>query len=244
VFKIQSLAFYTVLGLLTALPANAADPIPIDEFLTRMRSPVTSSCWAHMKGRVQHKDPASGKKLKAVIELRARFTSTDIMAQLVFNDKERYLLGQNYADGAQGTSVIEQVAPAKGDDALHDIGIRPSDLTLSFLFWEFAEELKSTSVSGQKCRVLRLKHPKADETAVVSVSTEYLFPLEVEWYKGDETTSYRKLEFDSLKKMNGFWLVTEVNITGGSWKTGVKFSNNKVEALSADAPLPKELFLK
>ena len=79
--------------------------------------------------------------------------------QLIFDGKEGYLLGQ--AKTRTGSSVI----PMQKSTALIDrTGVRASDLTLDFLYYDFELEEKERNLGGfAVCRVLVLRSPDKKE---------------------------------------------------------------------------------
>lgn len=207
-----------------------------------VRHPPIMESWAIMTGHVRHK--AHGEDTQVLpIELRARFAPQRSLAQLVFNDQEMYMIGQNFGEGIEGTSVIPVKEAAEGITSLQDIGIRPSDLTLSFLYWDFVEDLGEDSYKGRNCRILVFQHPEAGERVQVWVSTKYSFPMQVKWYYEGEEEPYRQLEITDLKKVNDVYMVSTVKVSNPGWKTEVKFRDIDMEEVKADEPVPEDLFL-
>jgi hypothetical protein len=223
-----------------AVPATT-EPAAVKQFLDLVRNPQIEESWAIMRGSIRHKvGMRHGAKLP--IEFRARFSRERVRAQLIFNATERYLIGQNYRDGIAGTTVIvEQPAPADAI-SLREVGIRPSDLTLSFLYWNFAAELPGDNVRGQPCRLMKLVNPAAAEHVLVWISTQYIFPVRVDWYRADADASNRRLEFTGFEKINDLWIVKEVRIRSKGWKTVVKFESTEVELITTEHPAPDDLF--
>ena len=226
--------------LVIATVATAADEEPIAQFLETVRHPPLAESWAIMQGKVRHK--AKGKKTVSFpIALRLRLSPVRIFAQLISGD-ERYLIGQNFSDGLHGTSVIPEKKAGEGVMTLADAGIRPSDMTLSFLYWTFVDEFESDRVGGRACRVVSLAHVDAREHVKVWISKEFRFPLRVHWYKENATEPYRQLEFAGFEKIDNTWIVKEVDIRNAGWKTEVLFSDNILHHVS-DKPVPDDLFL-
>jgi hypothetical protein len=183
-----------------------------------------------------------GKKTQSLpIALRLRLSPVRIFAQLI-SGEERYLIGQNFADGLHGTSVIPERKAPEGVMTLADAGLRPSDMTLSFLYWTFVDELENDRVGGRKCRVVSLAHADAREHVKVWISKEFRFPLRVHWFKADSKEPYRELEFAGFEKIDNTWIVKEVDIRNAGWKTEVLFSDNVLHHVG-DKPVPDNLFL-
>jgi hypothetical protein len=228
-----------ILLLLLAKVAHGEDE-PIEQFLASVRHPPLAESWAIMQGKIRHK--AKGEKTQTLdIALRLRLSPVRIFAQLV-SGEERYLIGQNFADGLHGTSVIPEKRAPEGSLTLADVGIRPSDMTLSFLYWKFVDEFENDRVGGRNCRVVSLAHADAHEHVKVWISKEFRFPLRVHWYKEKGSEPYRQLEFSGFEKIDNTWIVKEVDIRNAGWKTEVLFSDNILHHVS-DKPVPDDLFL-
>jgi hypothetical protein len=247
------------LGLLAAGPAPAQEAakeavldgktMPVKEFLEIVQYPRMLESWARLDGTVYHK--SKGKDLKVPIELRARFTEKEWRMQIIVNNAERYLVRQIPADGVVGTSVIEEQPAPKDGVSLASLMLRPSDITLSFLYWDFDQELEPEHVSTMSCRVLQLKHPKTGETVRAWIATEFFFPLRVAWYAPKATEPYRQLDFKGTQKITSsvdpkhqFVMVNEVTITNPGWKTRVVFDQVKGDEVTGKLPEPKDLFIK
>ncbi len=208
-----------------------------------VRHPPIAECWAVMKGVVNHK--ADGKStVKLPIQMRARFSPDRSLAQLIFNRDEYYLIGQNFEEGAEGTSVIAQQEAVEGATALRDVGIRPSDITLSFLYWDFVAERGAERFKGQNCRILEFVHPDAAESVHVWVSIKQGFPLMVKWFRNNEQEPYRQLQITGLKKVHDIWVVSEARVSNPGWRTQIDFKEIELEQVSAEAPMPDTLFLQ
>ena len=222
--------------------ADDDDEMAIDTFLAYMRQPPIELSWGIFEGTVSHK--RDGKRQKKVsVELRARFSSERVSAQLIFNDDQVYMIGQNFLDGLEGTTIHEQRAAQPGAVTLADRGIRPSDLTLSFLYWDFVEELDRERFGGRVCRVVRLRNPQVDETVKIWVSRKYIFPMAVEWFSGEREKPYRRLEFKDLKKINDIYVIDRIAISNAGWRTIVQFKKIQLAKFN-DSPVPDDLFRK
>lgn len=225
-------------------PSSATDPtkdLSAVAFLKLVRRPPVQDSWARLRGEVTAQ--AEGKTVKLPIDFRARFAPDLLRAQVQLNDHERYIVQQVFADGMAGTSVITEQEPLAGARSLADVGLRPGDLTLSFLYWDFMAELEPATIRGQDCRIFRLQHPQAKEQAVVAIATRFLFPLRVEWYQANAKEPYRRLEFTNFKRDDDVWIVNEAVISNTGWRTKVLFSEVEIHRITAGAPPPADLFL-
>lgn len=208
----------------TLLPAEEK-PLPLDAFMQQVRHPNPVATYAALDGTIQHRrggEPANSKPIYfAVILQPERMTG-----QIIINGNEGYLIGQTRESGASETSVIPMRGANEEHNLLGYMGVRPSDLTMSFLFYPVREELKPDSVKGIDCRVVLLEAPDKSEFAKVYIATNYLFPLKAEFLKPGETTPYRTLEVNSFRKSNDLYYTDELSLYGPGWRTRINFDKS------------------
>lgn len=214
----------------------------IHQFLELARRPPVQECWAILNGSVRHK--GNRKSIKNVpIEIRAHLTPDKVKAQVIFDQFERYLVKQRFS-ADDGNGSVKQQAKADGTRVgIREIGLRPDDITLSFLYWNFVKEYSEERVRGQGCRVIKLRRPQDQEYVKVWISKKYFFPLRVKWFHPEKETSYRTLEFTGFEKIKDAWIIKELKISGSKWKTIVKLKKNIVELISPSHSIPNDLFL-
>jgi hypothetical protein len=239
-----------LLGLLVSiLPQGFAGDkkkYSAEEFLKIVRNPPRKECWAIMDGNVTHR--RRGKdSLEEPLYLGILFTPTRSLAQVVIGSKEAYNVGQTYQGGKESTSIIPLTGVKHKDSKLAEFGLRPQDLTMSFLYGKFIEELKPEEVKGRDCRVFLLESPDKKEKVKVFISSEYFFPLRVQWFNNDSKSKepHRTLEVKSFRKENeDFWLVSSLSLYGptSGWRSLIEFDKTKA-GYSADM-VPKDLFKK
>ncbi len=193
------------------------------EFLSEVRRPLRIDAWGEFTGKVTYK--SNDKSVKGDLRVRITFTQSSMHTQIVLNDKNVYVLEQTHKDGEAVKAKIEP--PDKEEKpGLFDFGIDPEDLTFSFIYWDFIEELPRKSSRLRECRVMRLKDPKGDGTVNVWFSAKHGFPMEAWWYKAGQEKPWRKLEFKGAKRFeNGLWFVKEMRLEGNDWKTQVRFDH-------------------
>ena len=231
--------FFCSLLFILSQAAFCADepPLSIEEFLKRARHPPAAETWALMRGAAEHK--RVGKDSSEVpIRLGIQFSPERTRAALKLGAKEGYVVGQPYDETPATILPTTPVEPAKS--ILANFGLRPEDLTMTFLFWKFKKEYERESVKGQKCRVLDMTNPQTNENAKVFISEQYYFPVKVEWTRSGENTPYRTLEVSELKRENDFWTVGELLLYGPGWKTRITFDDNKVGDVK---DMPKDLIM-
>lgn len=216
------------------------------EFLKIARRPPLEESWAKMQGEISHKR-GTADTLKYPIYLGIRFTPERTLAQVVANKDEFYNIGQAYSDKPESTTIIAN-RPKTDKSVLADSGIRPEDLTLSFLYWPFQKELQGDSIKGYPCRVFQLMSPDKKESATVYISSQYFFPLKVEWYKNSNENEPQKpnrtLEIKSFKKSpnESFWIVDTLEIYGPGFRTKIDFPESSADY--SKNGVPPELFQK
>lgn len=226
--------------------AEKIDPMKLtaEQFLKIVRHVPGQETWAKMEGTASHKRENT-RRIKAPIRVGIRFTPARIVAQLVFNKNERYNLGQTF-DPPVSTQTSQLPSGVKPKLPLYGIDI--SDMTLGFMYKDLIREEKPESVKTLKCRVFMLKGLKEGETARIFVSTEYFFPLKVQWFRRDPAKFpgekyWRMLEIASVKKApdSDFYLIPKLEISGPDWMTMIHF--DKRYAGYAKDGMPKDLFV-
>ncbi|OVE77178.1 hypothetical protein BVX99_03390 [bacterium F16] len=223
--------------------------MPVNMFLAYLRYPRVQSSWMTMKGKLINK--SKDGIFKVPIEVRGRFQEDSWRMQLIISNWERWYVRQNFNDGEFGTSKIQEKKPVTGERSLADYNIRPDDITLSFLYWDFVKEESPEKVSGQHCRVLRLRNRTTSEEALVWVSSKYIFTMKVQWFKKGQTTFHRELLFKDFNiykpKSNSdikIAMIEEVRIQGNGWKTMITFEKPEGDIVNDEHLAPVDLFLK
>lgn len=231
-----------VLFVFSALSSFADDrqQLSSEQFLEKARHPSSGDYWVTMEGTAYHRRKGR-ENSESPIYVALRMFPDRTSAQVIINGNEGYLLGQKYEAGQEATSVIP-MDPKPGKSTLADFGLRPQDLTMTFMFWKLDKELKYESIKGYDCRVFKLDSPSGDEFIYVYINSEYYFPLKVEWFKKGEVTPHRTGEFSGFRKSGSFWLVSELHIYGPGWRTKIEF--DKTAADFSDKSVPGNLFRK
>ncbi|OGV37533.1 MAG: hypothetical protein A2020_14185 [Lentisphaerae bacterium GWF2_45_14] len=230
---------FLLTGMLLPL-LSAEEYLSSKSFLEKARNPVGKNYWVTMEGKAIHRRRDKDNS-ESPIYVALRMFPDRTAAQVIINGNEGYLLGQKYEPGPESTSVIA-MEPKPAKSKLAEFGLRPQDLTMAFMFWDFDKELSSERIKGYECRVLKLNSPSKDEYIHVYINSEYYFPLKVEWFRKSEDKPYRTGEFGSFRKHGDFWLVSSLLIYGPGWKTRIDF--DKTAADFSDKSIPAELFRK
>ena len=238
--------FCSIIALFTfcsLIPVRGGDDIkpkdwPPADFLAAARQPFLNPAWGRFRGIVQHKSKAGA--LKADLTLAVLMSRDVLRAQFVLNGVDVYDVIQAYAES--GMSNVRVTPPEKiKTTPIDELGVAVEDITFSFLYWDFIEELKSQRIRGQTCRVFKLRNPQTLTTAVVAFSEKYIGPLRVEFFNV-EGKQLRKLEFTDFKREGDLYYVQSAQLRGDGWKTQVKFKSAEL-AESAKTPPPADLFL-
>ena len=215
--------------------------VEAENFLFSVRQHRGVDTWAKLTGEVTHQRRGSLIK-KSPIKFSIKFAASQLFAEILIGENEGYTIGLFTSPEAERKISIIPMNKQTDQSAslLKYYGIRPEDLTMSFLYWDFIKELNPVTLSMQSCRVFKLKSPDRNEIAVVYISEKYLFPLKVEWFRNNESKPYRTMRVSSFKKVNGLWLIDEITLFGPGWRTKIAFENCKAGTIKEG--IPKDLF--
>jgi len=229
--------------VILAAGLRAQDPpaLSAEQFLARVRQAPRDESWARMSGAVEHRR-RGGETVELPLYLGVRFTPERILAQVVADGRESYRIGQVVAATSGGTTVIAENVADPASARLATLGLRPEDLTLSFIYWEFDCELPPERLRTRSCRVLQLRAPDGrDEWVRVAICVEALFPLRVEWFRdGPAGRPYRTIEITSFRREADFWLVDGLSLQGPGWRSRISFTDCSA-GLVAEG-IPADLF--
>jgi hypothetical protein len=214
--------------------------------MRRVRKAPSLKTWAQLEGKIINmKRNTEGKRIitKSTIYLGIRFSSEMIFAQVIIDGNEIYSVGQPYAMMKAGLTVM-RAGDKQSNKLSSSFGIRPEDLTMSFLFWDLVKELPETSLKLIPCKVMLLVSPDKKEMAKVYISRDNYFPVKVEWCKLVKSKNFtsitRTLEVLSFKKVNGLYLVNILSFYGPGWRTKIEFT--EIKAGYVKDGTPKGLF--
>ena len=219
----------------TFLQAEDYKNMPVEKFVSALRSAGMGETWGRLTGTVAHRRRGAST-VEAPISFRTLFSSKAVIGQLIFREKEIYQLTQSRV--APYSSSVENTGKA----TLQDVGILPSDLVMNFIYWNFKKEEKPERVRMQDCRVLLFENPKTKEQVKVYASASYIFPIRVEWLDQKTKKTFRTLDVNDLEKVNNLWVVSELSVSGPGWKSIIKFK--KLEANQSKNGIPEDLFVE
>lgn len=230
------------LGFPVFADTPAVDPADLTarQFLDVARRPFLQNAWAKLAGTVQFKNDRESTTLP--LSLSVLMHADYLRAQFILDGKDVYDVMQAYSEEGMSNVRIDLPERVSGPP-LSDLGISVSDITFSFLYWDFQEELKGRKVRGQACRVMRLRNPQNYDEVVVCFSAKYVGPMRVEYFAAGRDTPSRWLEFTDFERKGDLYYVTAAQLRGEGWKTQIKFKDATI-ALSAETPPPEELFVR
>ena len=219
-FKKYVLLFFAAMLTLSAF---GADEPSAQEFLQRARDPKSASTYGMFYGTLQHrrrgKDP-----LEMPIYFGVIITPERTTGQILADNRESYIISQTR--GPDGTSGM----PARKNNViLNQVGLRASDLTMSFLHYKLVKELDNATLSTVvSCRVLLLEspdnNPDGKEYVKVYLEKEHAFPLRAEFFRSpDDKKPFRMMEANGFTKKNDLYYARTIVIEGPGWRTKVEF---------------------
>ncbi len=211
------------------------------EFLERVRHPAAAESYARMKGIMQHR-PDGGRMETLPVALTVLIRRDGTRAELLIDGREGYRINQKRS----GETRVEPFGTTlRPEPAARRFGLRPTDLSMSFLFYDLVREESGTLVKGIPCRVLVLEAPDRSEVVRVYVARSYFFPLKAEFFASREALSgdpVRTLETGSFKKKNDLYYAEILNLYGPDGRSRVHFS--EAELGTPDAAAEERLFGK
>lgn len=219
----------------------ARDPAKMSakEFMDAVRNPPFRRSWALLQGEAVHKRKGAAS-LRAPLRIGILFTPARTLAQIDFDKGEIYHVGQSY--GAKGTTTLENMFPKVRKPRIGIFGIDPTDLSMSFLYYDLVKEGKNESVRTLPCRVFYLKKKGSPIFIRAVIARDYLFPLKVEFFAGEGRKPYKKLEVTAFQKKGEYYHPDRIRLEGENWKSMVSFS--EMDAGPMDKSLPANLFRK
>jgi hypothetical protein len=230
-----------IIFLSSSVVYSASEKLSSLDFLYRLRHPAGRKTWSMLAGTMKHQ--RRGKAVQSVpIYLGILFSSDRTLAQVIVDNRQAYMVGQVYATEQSATTVIPNNPQGYKQPILAEYGIKPEDLTMSFIYWDFIKELAESSIKTLNCRVFELTAPDKTETVKLYVSSAYYFPMKVEWFKAQAKKPYRTLQVSDFTKIDDLWLITRIKFYGPGWRSVINFT--KTQAGISEKNIPKELFKK
>ena len=219
---------------------GGAEPAPTPDaaaFLERARTPNTASTYAMLDGTLQHRR-RDGEMLTVPLYFGVIITPERTFGQILVDGCESYILGQSRDARQDGTSVIHSPECV----LLDKVGVRASDLTMSFLYYDLVSELSETTLSAVvRCRVMLLKSADGKELVKVYLEKEHAFPLKAEFFRPGEQEPFRSLETGGFTEKNGLYYAGNLRIEGPGWRTRIEFDRDKAQLGFLDKNSPPRI---
>ncbi len=231
-------ALFALAFLPGAFGAGDKKELSAEEFLKIARYPSGGQYWVKLIGSAMNLR-RDADTIEAPLKFVTLFTGKRTIAQVIINNSQGYQIGQVYGVGAEKTSIIPLEKGGYKNPLLGQYGLRPDDLTMSFIYWKFIREEKRETVKMQECRVIVLQSEDEKEYVKVFFSAAHYFPLKVQWFKKDAAAAHRNLEVSAYRNVDGIYVPSELKLYGPGWRTKVDFADISV---GKDGKIPKDLF--
>lgn len=238
------LCLFTASMVLSAVAASG-ERTSAAEFLQRARNPKSASTYGRFRGTLQHRRRGQDPREMAIyfgIVIKPRET----IGRILVDSRESYLIRQAREAGRDGTSVVRDPQNA---EILDWVGMRVSDLTMSFLYYKLVKELDETTLSTVvSCRVLLLESPDdtpgGKEYVKVYLEKEHAFPLKAEFFRSPEDKKpFRLVETNGFTQKNDLYYARTILVEGPGWRTKVEFNPDLVELGMFDNTTPQQPIL-
>lgn len=209
------LCWMIIVATSAAAPARTSSSLA--DFLAEVRQPFSRTAEGTAEGVIQHRGKAGTQRM--AIELSFRFSADQARATATLQNGEVCKMVWRHGEPASARIVDHSQT---GETTLAQLGIKPEDLTFSFLFWPPVEELRRETVSGQPCRVIRMRNPHNNAEVLGWFSEKFLFPLRLEWYPEPDVEPERVAEFTRFEQQeDGLWFIKTMLVRGQGWKTKI-----------------------
>ncbi len=210
--------------------ADRPGGLPPEAFLqlARHRAALQNS-FAVLSGTVSHLRRNVGGAETYPIEFMIRFGADRTQARLTLDRREIYDF-ERESWTLPGAERTQPAASAPADSLLGKLGFQVADLALGFLDYPVRAEEKNETVKTVPCRVLLLNAPDGG-TVRVWIASEYLFPLRAAFFApGDAAakTPERTLEITGFKKIDNYYVATDVALLSRSYRTRIAFQQCEV----------------
>lgn len=222
----------TVLFVIS-LSSYALEPSKMEseDFLELCQRQLLGNCWVKMSGKMNIRS-TSGKRLKPMpLKFAAQLIPNKIVFKTTVNNNQSFKIESVFGE-KHDTRVLED--KLGDDDGFSKVGIKPEDLSLSFMYWDYIKEYKKDSIGVLRiaCRVILLGNPDGSQFAKVWLSEKHLGPLRVEWYDPQSLKNEKPLQvltFEDFAEKNKVWVPLEVKITNSKGDLQIKFSDVDAE---------------
>jgi hypothetical protein len=200
-------------------------------FLELCQKQLLNNCWLKMSGKMNIRS-ISGKRQKPMpLKCAAQLIQNKITFKATINKTQSFKVENLFGD-KHDTKVLEDKLGE--DNGFDKVGIRPEDLSLSFMYWDYLKEYDKDSLGVLRisCRVLLLGSPDGSQFVKVWLSEKHLAPLKVQWFDQKSLKSEKPLQvltFEDFAEKNKVWVPLEVKITNLKGDLQIKFDEVDAE---------------
>jgi len=243
----KKLAFLSVLFifLIQGFAQNDKKEAVLDseEFLEECRKQLLSNCWIKLDGKLMHRDPDGKRSRPVKLKCSAQLVPNKITFKATLGGKDSYkaehIFGQKH-----DTKELENTL--KVGNGFDKVGIKPADLSLAFMYWDYIKEYDRDRLGvldAYKFRVFLLANPDGKNFVKVWMSEKHKGPLQVHWLKGikkaDQENPQQVLEFKDFAEKNNVWVPLESKITNSKGELQIRFT--EVDA-AFSSKVPADLY--
>ena len=236
---------FLISTLLLTAAAFCAEP-SAQEFLQRARDPKSASTYGMFFGVLQHRR-RNQETLEMPIYFGVIIRPESTQGQIIVDRREEYVIRQSRVHGKDGSSVIYD---RKKCVVLDRVGLRATDLTMSFLYYKLVRELDGATLNAVvSCRVLLLEspddNPGGKEYVKVYLEKEHAFPLKAEFFRDqNDKKPFRLMEANGFTKKNDLYFARTILVEGPGWRTKVEFDPDYAELGLYDGNHPVNVFVE
>ena len=228
--------FVFILSLSTVF----AKEVESEDFLEECRKNLLGNCWIKLSGKVYiRKDGVREKPMP--LKCAAQLIPNKITFKATIQKTQSFKVVHDFKD-KHDMKVLEDKL---GDnDGFKKIGLRPIDLSLAFMYWDYIKEYPKDGlgvVGSINCRVFLLADPDGKEFVKVWLSEKFKAPLQVHWFKDLKKDPIKELEFKDFAEKNKVWVPLEMKIKTQKGELQVKFDEEKIQA-AFSKEVPKDLY--
>lgn len=239
---LKSFLVACVFFLSTSVFSQAPAAMESEDFLEKCRAQLLGNCWVKLEGNMNHRDPDGKRSRPIKIKCAAQLIPNKITFKATAAGKQSFKV-ENIFGQKHDTKILENTLQA--DNGFDKVGIKPTDLSLAFMYWDYIKEFKGENLGllRTKCRVFLLANPDGKDFVKVWLSEKYLGPLQVDWLKGikqeDQAKPAQTLVFSDFAEKNKVWVPLESKIINSKGELQIRFK--EVDA-AFSSKVPEDLY--
>jgi hypothetical protein len=231
-----------VLFALTSAQAEDSKELDSEDFLELCQKQLLGNFWFKMSGRMDVRSKTKGRQPHVKVKCAVQLERNKIIFKATLNKTQSFKVEHGFGL-KHDTKVLE--SNLGEDNSFKQLGIKPEDLSFSFMYWDYQHEYKKETLGLAPpiaCRVLLLGSPDGSEFVKVWLMEKYKGPRKVEWYKPaglKANKPYQVIDFEGTAEKNGVTVPVEMKITNIKGDLWVKFD---VEDAGPISKIPADLY--